>query len=205
LGGNIIIPSGVISHNSKENDTVLLCANKLHIGSWEIKSSIKSELFALFDFRRQLLSWLFIDSSSCKTKNKIQIQIEDVCSMNLSNSVENNKVFVDMILELDKPPEFLRRGADKENESWDYITGWVPSADFTNTQASTYKRHRVRFVDADAKKVQALVQYNQHFKELMEISESGGFSLFTTAEALTFSSSDKNISINSHSALRDTT
>jgi len=126
----------------------------------------------------------------CNASNKIQLRIADVCSMNLFNSTENNKATLDLTLELRKPPEFFRKEySDKENKPWDFGS-WTICPDFTHSQASTYKRHRVRFLEGDAKKVHSLLNTNEHFKELMQHSESGGFSFFMTKDDLTFSKDD---------------
>jgi len=191
---------------TKKSDSPFMkfTGSHLHIGSWTIhQKENTSDLYVVFDFKQQNICWYIVDVSmptqDTTTKKetglvyikkfKIQFKFSDICGLNVY-STEGMKS-LDLTVELAERPLFFKKQErlyDKENVNQsnmgsDSNTKWVTAVDFTNGQATQYKRHIIRFLGEEGKKVSSLLHSNEYFKKILENSK---LTIFSNANDITF-------------------
>jgi len=199
-------PAKTVGDSSKKSDSpppyLKFNGSHLHIGSWHIHQKETSmELFAIFDFSKHHICWYFVDVSLTPNshdtkkgnntysikKHKIQFNFSDVCGLHLYSNDGYNSL--DLTVELKERPSLYRKlekFTDKENmnqtNNTDNNAKWATTGNFTNGQSNVCKRHVVRFVGEEAKKVDTMLRGSEHFKKIVET----GLNLFAGMDDLTF-------------------
>nr|XP_043629933.1 uncharacterized protein LOC122601239 [Erigeron canadensis] len=107
----------------------------LQIGSWKRISRNEGELVAKLYYAKKKLVWEFLDGP---LKNKIEIQWSEISAIR-AYIYEGHHGRLE--IELNQPPQFGREINPQPRKH----TQWKQTTDFTEGQASVYRRHSVIF------------------------------------------------------------
>ncbi|XP_047155620.1 uncharacterized protein LOC124826744 [Vigna umbellata] len=129
-------PSQVAAANKVEKlKAVQFPMNMLRIGYFKIEAKYPYELVAKCYYARQKLMWEILHDG---LKYKIEIQYQNISAIRAVIDEHSPGV---LEIELDKVPSFFKEIDPKPKKH----TMWTISNDFTNAQASQYRRHYLEF------------------------------------------------------------
>lgn len=128
------------------------CASFLRIGSWEQASKYEGELVAKCYYAKRKLVWEVLDGG---LKNKIELPWSDIASL---RSTSNDGEIETLEIELLGRPLFFRETNPQPRKH----TLWKATADFTDGQASMYRRHFLQFPQGTLQK---------HYEKLLKLDE----------------------------------
>eukprot|EP01112_Ceratiomyxa_fruticulosa_P010533 TRINITY_DN2795_c0_g1_i3.p2 TRINITY_DN2795_c0_g1~~TRINITY_DN2795_c0_g1_i3.p2 ORF type:complete len:566 (-),score=135.67 TRINITY_DN2795_c0_g1_i3:465-2162(-) len=131
----------------------------LSIGSWQKSSLFCGDLMARFGFVDRYFVWEIFTIGSVLTK--IEICYDDVTGLAVEEMGDGTAI---LTVETRKIPGFFEGILEPHGP-----TMWTQKADFTNGQASTFKRHRLHLSkEALSLPLEILLQFEPNFRALLE-------------------------------------
>ncbi|KAJ8619428.1 hypothetical protein MRB53_027957 [Persea americana] len=131
----------------------------IKIGSWERVSEYEGDLVAKCYYAKRKLVWEILDSG---LKSKIEIQWSDISAIRATFCEEQPGI---LEIELSHPPLFYHETNPQPRKH----TLWKASSDFTGAQATTYRKHYLKFHEGTFEKhYEKLLQCDKRLYELSQ-------------------------------------
>ncbi|KAK7356150.1 hypothetical protein VNO80_15416 [Phaseolus coccineus] len=135
LTPEMLQPSQIAANKVEKLKAVQFPMDMLRIGYFKIEAKYPYELVAKCYYARQKMMWEILHEG---LKYKIEIQYQNISAIRAV--IEEHSPGI-LEIELEKLPLFFREIEPKPKKH----TMWTISNDFTNSQASQYRRHYLQF------------------------------------------------------------
>lgn len=93
-------------------------ASQLYIGTWSVAKNNKTDVYALFDTKKWIVTWYFMEGSMAVAqinvkKFKIQFKCSEILGMHIHSSSDS----LDVTLDLNDKPLFFKKGIKNGGKS----------------------------------------------------------------------------------------
>ncbi len=156
------------SSELKRKERSTFKAHSLQIGNWEISDS-KYLLAASINMDQQRISWIFSEPftnfasmSNREWANKIRFNFGDVLNINFFET-DHKEAVCDVTIDINNKPMFFQKRNSSTSKKW------AAASDFTNLQASQFKRHKIRLCGEDGTRFQQFVGSHSALSEKVDV------------------------------------